>query len=90
MHHAQRVFNQCQQGRRADGPALSRWCQAGVEDYRLEALPLGRTRFTYGVYLEPSFVVRLAGPIAITDVIATYVDNASAEPAVAAAMEARP
>lgn len=32
-------------------------------------------------------VVRLAGPIAITDVIAAYVDNASAEPAVAAAVE---
>jgi hypothetical protein len=39
-------------------------CRAGVEDYRLEALPLGRTRFTYGVYLEPTLVVRLAGPVA--------------------------
>ena len=32
-------------------------------------------------------VVRLAGPIDVTDVIAVYVDNASAEPAVAAAIE---
>jgi hypothetical protein len=39
-------------------------CRAGIEDYRLEALPGGRTRFFYGVYLEPSVVVRLAGPVA--------------------------
>ena len=39
-------------------------CRAGIEDYRLEELPGGRTRFHYGVYLEPSLVVRLAGPIA--------------------------
>jgi uncharacterized protein DUF6912 len=32
-------------------------------------------------------VVRLAGPIDIADVIAAYVDNAAAEPAVAAAIE---
>jgi hypothetical protein len=32
-------------------------------------------------------VVRLAGPIGIADVIAAYVDNAAAEPAVAAAIE---
>ena len=32
-------------------------------------------------------VVRLAGPIGIGDVIAAYVDNAAAEPAVAAAIE---
>lgn len=32
-------------------------------------------------------VVRLAGPFGITDVIAVYVDNAVAEPAVAAAVE---
>ncbi|MEZ0366962.1 hypothetical protein ACAG26_25120 [Mycobacterium sp. pUA109] len=31
-------------------------------------------------------VVRLAGPVAISDVVATYVDNAAAEPAVAAAV----
>lgn len=39
-------------------------CRAGIEDYRLEDLGAGRTRFFYGVYLEPSFAVRLAGPIA--------------------------
>lgn len=39
-------------------------CRAGLEDYRLEDLPGGRTRFTYSVYLEPTLVVRLAGPIA--------------------------
>ena len=33
-------------------------------------------------------VVRLAGPIALDDVIAAYVDNAEAEPAVLAAIEA--
>ena len=32
-------------------------------------------------------VVRLAGPVAVADVIAAYVDNADAEPAVAAAVE---
>ncbi|MET0457077.1 MAG: hypothetical protein ABW137_35035 [Mycobacterium sp.] len=32
-------------------------------------------------------VVRLAGPVSIADVIAAYVDNASAEPAVTAAVE---
>jgi len=31
-------------------------------------------------------VVRLAGPVALSDVIAAYVDNATAEPAVAAAV----
>ena len=39
-------------------------CRAGIEDYRLEDIEPGRTRFSYGVYLEPSLVVRLAGPIA--------------------------
>ena len=39
-------------------------CRAGVEDYRLEDLGNGRSRFFYGVYLEPSLVVRLAGPLA--------------------------
>jgi hypothetical protein len=39
-------------------------CHAGVEDYRLEDLGGGRSRFFYGVYLEPTLVVRLAGPIA--------------------------
>lgn len=33
-------------------------------------------------------VVRLSGPVAIEDVIAAYVDNAAAEPAVARAIEA--
>jgi hypothetical protein len=33
-------------------------------------------------------VVRLAGPITLDDVIAVYVDNADAEPAVLAAIEA--
>lgn len=33
-------------------------------------------------------VVRLSGPIAIDDVVAVYVDNAEAEPAVMAAIEA--
>ncbi|MCW2517343.1 MAG: hypothetical protein JWR11_6385 [Mycobacterium sp.] len=32
-------------------------------------------------------VVRLAGPVGMADVIAAYVDNAAAEPAVAAAVE---
>ena len=33
-------------------------------------------------------VVRLSGPVAIDEVIAAYVDNAAAEPAVLAAMDA--
>ncbi|QZA15408.1 hypothetical protein H5U41_07605 [Mycolicibacterium holsaticum DSM 44478 = JCM 12374] len=33
-------------------------------------------------------VVRLAGPVALTDVVAAYVDNAEAEPDVRAAIEA--
>ncbi|ODQ95122.1 DUF6912 family protein [Mycolicibacterium holsaticum] len=33
-------------------------------------------------------VVRLAGPVALTDVVAAYVDNADAEPDVRAAIEA--
>ena len=43
-----------------------------------------------GATLRPDLddaVVRLSGPIAIGDVIAAYVDNATAEPAVAAAMD---
>ena len=38
--------------------------RAGVEDYRLEPIEGGgRTRFTYGVYLDPSLPVRLLSPI---------------------------
>ncbi|MEB3019998.1 DUF6912 family protein [[Mycobacterium] crassicus] len=43
------------------------------------------------VVLRPDLdaaVVRLAGPVAITDVLAAYVDNAAAEPAVLAAVAA--
>ena len=32
-------------------------------------------------------VVRLAGPVAMADVVAAYLDNAAAEPAVSAAIE---
>jgi hypothetical protein len=32
-------------------------------------------------------VVRLGGPLALTDVVAVFVDNAGAEPAVAAAVD---
>jgi uncharacterized protein YndB with AHSA1/START domain len=38
--------------------------RAGVEDYRLEDLGDGRTRFFYGVYLEPTLLVRAFAPIA--------------------------
>src|SRR5690348_8575982 len=38
-------------------------CRAGIEDYRLEPTADGRTRFFYGVYLEPTLLVRLAGPL---------------------------
>lgn len=37
--------------------------RAGIEDYRLEPQGAGRTRFSYGVYLEPSLLVRAAAPI---------------------------
>jgi hypothetical protein len=43
-----------------------------------------------GATLRPDLddaVVRLAGPVGIGDVIAAYVDNAAAEPSVAAAIE---
>ncbi|BBY28682.1 DUF6912 family protein [Mycolicibacterium sediminis] len=43
-----------------------------------------------GVTLRPDLddaVVRLTGPVAMSDVVAAYVDNADAEAAVAAAME---
>ena len=43
-----------------------------------------------GVTMRPDLddaVVRLAGPLALTDVIAAYVDNAAAEQAVVAALE---
>jgi uncharacterized protein YndB with AHSA1/START domain len=36
--------------------------RAGIEDYRLEDLGGGRTRFHYGVYLEPSLLVRAFAP----------------------------
>lgn len=38
--------------------------RAGLEDYVLEPLPGARTRFRYRVFLEPSWFVRLAGPLA--------------------------
>ena len=44
-----------------------------------------------GVVLRPDLddaVVRLAGPVALADVIAVYVDNSTAEPAVLAAVAA--
>lgn len=37
--------------------------RAGIEDYRLDDLGGGRTRFTYGVYLDPSLLVRALSPI---------------------------
>lgn len=37
--------------------------KAGIEDYRMEPLPGGRTKFFYGVYLEPAPIVALLGPI---------------------------
>jgi len=38
--------------------------RAGVEDYRLEDIGNGRTRLSYGVYLEPTLLVRAFAPIA--------------------------
>jgi carbon monoxide dehydrogenase subunit G len=38
--------------------------RAGIEDYRLHDLGNGRTRFNYGVYLEPTLLVRAFAPIA--------------------------
>lgn len=37
--------------------------RAGIEDYRLEDLGFERCRFTYGVYLDPTLLVRLLGPL---------------------------
>jgi hypothetical protein len=36
---------------------------AGIEDYRLQDLSGGRCALTYTVRLEPTAVVRLAGPV---------------------------
>lgn len=38
--------------------------RAGIEDYRLEDIGNGRTRFFHGVYLEPTLLVRAFAPIA--------------------------
>jgi hypothetical protein len=37
--------------------------KAGLEDYILEEMPNGNTRFTYAVYLEPSFLLGLCSCI---------------------------
>lgn len=37
--------------------------RAGIEDYRLTDLGNGRTRFDYGVYLDPSLLVRALSPV---------------------------
>lgn len=37
--------------------------RAGIEDYRLEGIGAGRTRFDYGVYLDPSLLVRTLAPV---------------------------
>lgn len=39
-------------------------CRAGIEDYRLEDLGNRRTRFSYGVYLDPSLLLRATAPLA--------------------------
>lgn len=62
-------------------------------DVTATALPLRRAVLVAdveGATIRPDLddaVVRLAGPIGIADVIAAYVDNAAAEPAVKAAIE---
>ena len=48
---------------RFEGSSLP-FCRAGIEDYGLEQSGPGRSRFSYRVSLEPTFVVRLAAPIA--------------------------
>jgi hypothetical protein len=37
--------------------------KAGIEDYRLESLGERRTRFRYGVYLEPSWMGKALAPV---------------------------
>lgn len=48
---------------------------------------MGGSGVTYRPDLDDA-VVRLSGPVSIEDVVAAYVDNAAAEPAVAKAIEA--
>ena len=65
----------------------------GIDEDGGGELPLRRAVLVAdveGATLRPDLddaVVRLSGPIAIGDVIAAYVDNATAEPAVSAAMD---
>ncbi|MEB3062054.1 MULTISPECIES: DUF6912 family protein [Mycolicibacter] len=65
---------------------------AGVADDSDTALPTRRAVLVAeaeGATVRPDLdaaVVRLAGPVLIGDVVAAYVDNAAAEPAVLAAM----
>ncbi|BBZ23957.1 DUF6912 family protein [Mycolicibacter hiberniae] len=65
---------------------------AAATDPAAEKLPVRRAVLVAeveGVTVRPDLdaaVVRLAGPVAFTDVVAAYVDNAAAEPAVRAAL----
>lgn len=72
--------------------ASLRLLAAAATDPAAEKLPVRRAVLVAeveGVTVRPDLdaaVVRLAGPVAVTDVVAAYVDNAAAEPAVRAAL----
>ena len=72
---------------------MRRWRRCGFSGDAAEGLPARRAVLeaeAEDVNLRPDLddaVVRLAGPIPLERVIAAYVDNAAAEPAVQAAVE---
>jgi uncharacterized protein YndB with AHSA1/START domain len=51
--------------------------RAGIEDYVLEPLPGGRSRFTYRVHLEPSLLLWLLGPLSRRLLGGTFRDGAA-------------
>jgi uncharacterized protein YndB with AHSA1/START domain len=64
--------------------------RAGVEDYRLEPLAGGRTRFTYAVGLEPSWLVWLFGFVTRPMFARTFADGAAGLQSFVAALPAAP
>jgi uncharacterized protein YndB with AHSA1/START domain len=51
--------------------------RAGIEDYRLDDLGGGRTRFTYAVHLDPTLPVRLLSPLTRRMFTGTFASGAA-------------
>lgn len=62
---------------------------AGIEDYRLEDLRGGLCRLTYTVCLEPTAVVRMAGPVARQSFARMFRNGAQGLQSYAAARQCR-